>query len=145
MRKNFYQIFATNHLTDCRDQRYMVPTSEFDARENPMGREDKIHPSNVLLAASTLASTSTLTQNARSFWLSSRAVRDLIHDGRLERADQILRNMTASGTWLLEGPQSGRALGRQMLRTVSELSLKYIAERIKMATDLIGSMPESGK
>jgi hypothetical protein len=88
---------------------------------------------------------SPLDAQARLFWLASQATRDLIRDGKLERADLMLRMMASAGNELINGPQTGRSLGRQMLRTVSELTIQYIGERAGMAAALIATIPERGQ
>lgn len=81
----------------------------------------------------------------RLFWLASQDIRKALHDHKFAHADLMLRLMASAGIELVNGPQSGQRLGRQALRTVSELSLSYIAERSLIAEELIASIPERGQ
>ena len=75
-------------------------------------------------------------KTARSFWIASLIVRGNIRDGSFELADQQMNEMAEMGHRLIGCSGFARNLGAHMLRTVSELSLEYMATRARMADDL---------
>jgi pentatricopeptide repeat protein len=67
--------------------------------------------------------------DARAYWLSSSAIRNLIGEGRLEEAATILREMRRSAKFLLAGSGTRLALGRRMHATAQELFALLVSTR----------------
>jgi hypothetical protein len=83
----------------------------------------------------------TFERNAKIVWISVCTARELIRAGEFERAHVLLNEMGVCAEWLLKGPPVERILGRSLLKTVSELSLKYVARRMLVAADLVAALP----
>ena len=79
-------------------------------------------------------------KTARLFWIASLVVRGNIRHGEFELADARMNDMTETGHKLIGCSGFARNLGAHMLRTVSELSLEYMATRARMADDLEGAV-----